>query len=72
MPERGALPIPDAMNYETAAALQISCWTAWHMLITRAGLRVGETVVINVVGSGIGSVAVGQIRRRSCHRHGWF
>ncbi len=58
VPERGALPIPDAMDYETAAALQIACGTAWHMLITRAGLRVGETVVINAVGSGIGSVAL--------------
>ena len=41
-----------------AAASNIAFGTAWHMLITRARLRAGETVLVNSVGSGIGSAAV--------------
>lgn len=50
--------IPDAVSFEDAAALQVAFGTAWHMLFTRARLGPGETVLINSVGSGIGSAAV--------------
>jgi NADPH:quinone reductase-like Zn-dependent oxidoreductase len=32
--------------------------TAWHMLLSRAGLQRGETVLVNAVGSGVGIAAV--------------
>jgi len=38
--------------------LQIAFGTAWHMLFTRGRLKIGETVLVNSVGSGIGSAAV--------------
>ena len=50
--------IPDGVTDVEAAAGLIAFGTAWHMLITRAGLRSGQTVLINSVGSGIGSAAV--------------
>jgi NADPH:quinone reductase-like Zn-dependent oxidoreductase len=50
--------VPDELSDEAAAALQIAFGTAWHMLFTRGKLRAGETVLINAVGSGIGSAAV--------------
>ena len=50
--------IPEELSDEAAAALQIAFGTAWHMLFTRGHLRAGETVMINSVGSGIGSAAV--------------
>jgi NADPH:quinone reductase-like Zn-dependent oxidoreductase len=52
------LRIPDEIGDEAAAALQIAFGTAWHMLFTRGRLQIGETVMINSVGSGIGSAAV--------------
>src|SRR5262249_17159117 len=52
------LRVPDELSDEAAAALQIAFGTAWHMLFTRGRLRIGETVLINSVGSGIGSAAV--------------
>jgi NADPH:quinone reductase-like Zn-dependent oxidoreductase len=55
---RQLLRIPDAVDDRSAAAIQIAFGTAWHMLFTRGRLKIGETVLINSVGSGIGSAAV--------------
>ncbi|HXV57019.1 MAG TPA: zinc-binding dehydrogenase [Gaiellaceae bacterium] len=52
------LPVPENLGDAEAAALQIAFGTAWHMLFTRARLQPGETVLVNSVGSGIGSAAV--------------
>jgi NADPH:quinone reductase-like Zn-dependent oxidoreductase len=50
--------VPDEVSDVDAAAVQVAFATAWHMLFTRGGLRPGETVLVNSVGSGIGSAAV--------------
>jgi NADPH:quinone reductase-like Zn-dependent oxidoreductase len=50
--------VPEGLSDDAAAALQIAFGTAWHMLFTRGNLRPGETVLVNSVGSGIGSAAV--------------
>lgn len=50
--------VPEEISDEAAAALQIAFGTAWHMLFTRGRLAPAETVMINSVGSGIGSAAV--------------
>jgi NADPH:quinone reductase-like Zn-dependent oxidoreductase len=57
-PVRHLLRVPDELTDIEAAAVQIAFATAWHMLFTRAKLQPGETVMINSVGSGIGSAAV--------------
>ena len=49
---------PTRMTDVEAAAFQIAFGTAYHMLFTRGELKLGETVLINSVGSGIGSAAV--------------
>ncbi len=57
-PVKHLIRVPEELTDEAAAALQIAFGTAWHMLFTRGRLRPGETVMINSVGSGIGSAAV--------------
>lgn len=55
---RQLVRIPDDLSDDAAGALQIAFGTAWHMLFTRGRLQIGETALINSVGSGIGSAAV--------------
>ena len=57
-PVRHLLRVPDELSDMEAAAAQIAFATAWHMLFTRAKLQPAETVMINSVGSGIGSAAL--------------
>ena len=53
-----ALPLPPSFSFEVAAAFPLVFLTAWHMLVTRAKLRAGETVLIHAGGSGIGHAAI--------------
>jgi NADPH:quinone reductase-like Zn-dependent oxidoreductase len=55
---RHLVRIPESLSDEAAAATQIAFGTAWHMLFTRGRLAPAERVLINSVGSGIGSAAV--------------
>ncbi|MGN6168032.1 MAG: quinone oxidoreductase family protein, partial [Solirubrobacteraceae bacterium] len=57
-PTKQLVPVPEEISDEQAGALQVAFGTAWHMLFGRGGLRIGETVLINSVSSGIGSAAV--------------
>ena len=62
VPLANLVAIPDHVTYEQAAAFPLTFLTAWHMLITRAGLRAGETVLVLAGGSGVGQAAI-QIAR---------
>jgi len=57
-PTKQLVRVPDELSDDHAGALQVAFGTAWHMLYGRGGLRIGETVLINSVGSGIASAAV--------------
>jgi NADPH:quinone reductase-like Zn-dependent oxidoreductase len=57
-PTQQLVRVPRGISDEQAGALQVAFGTAWHMLFGRGGLRIGETVLINSVSSGIGSAAV--------------
>ena len=50
--------VPDGVSDVDAAAAHIAFGTAWHMLVRRARVQPGETVLVHSVGSGIGSAAV--------------
>jgi len=58
VPAVNLIPLPENLSFEEGAAYPLVFLTAWHMLIRRAGLRPGETVLVLAAGSGIGSAAV--------------
>ena len=57
-PEYAVIPIPDSLNFESAAAAPLVFLTAWHMLFGRAGLQAGEDVLVIAASSGVGMAAV--------------
>ena len=51
-------PKPPHLSFDEAAALALAYQTAWRMLITRAGLKAGETVLIHGIGGGVALAAL--------------
>ena len=58
VPEYAAIPIPDDMTFEEAAAVPLVFLTAWHMLMARARLQPGEDVLVLAASSGVGMAAI--------------
>ena len=58
VPGVNIIPKPAALSWEEAAALPLVTVTAWHMLVTRAGVQPGEDVLVHAAGSGVGSIAI--------------
>ena len=58
VPAHNLFPIPPGMSDEAAASFPLTFLTAWHMLITQAGLRPGRTVLVIGAGSGVGVAAI--------------
>ncbi len=58
IPEVNVIPIPGSLSFEEAAAIPLVFLTAWHMLVTRAGIRPGDEVLVIAAGSGVGSAAI--------------
>lgn len=54
LPEVNVAKIPDNVSYEEAAAASMTMMTAWHMLVGRAKIRPGQTVLVMGGGSGMG------------------
>ncbi len=61
-PAAQALPIPEAMGFEEAAALPVNYITAYHALFRVAALRPGEKVLVHMAAGGVG-IAVLQLCR---------
>jgi NADPH:quinone reductase-like Zn-dependent oxidoreductase len=57
VPRGNVYPIPDGMSFEEAAAFPLVFETAYRMLVTRAGVREGEWVLLWGIGSGIATAA---------------
>ena len=58
VPAENLIPIPDHIDFVTAAAFPLTFLTAWHMLVTRAGVREGDIVLVLAGGSGVGQAAI--------------
>ena len=62
LPVANALKIPTELSLEAAASIPLVFLTAWEMLVAKAKIREGDTVLVHAAGSGVGSAAV-QIAR---------
>ena len=58
LPEVNVVKIPQNVSYEEAAAASMTLLTSWHMLVGRAKIRPGQTVLIMGGGSGVGSFGI--------------
>ncbi len=58
VPSANLVPMPAGMEYVGASSIGLVFLTAWHMLVTLAGVAPGHTVLVLGAGSGIGSAAI--------------
>lgn len=66
VPARALIAISDRWSAAEWAATPLVFQTAWHMLVGRAGLKPGESVLVHGAGSGIGSAAIQICRYLQC------
>jgi NADPH:quinone reductase-like Zn-dependent oxidoreductase len=57
-PAANVIPVPDHVDFESAAAFPLCFLTTWRMLVTRARVRPGDDVLVWAAGSGVGMAAV--------------
>jgi NADPH:quinone reductase-like Zn-dependent oxidoreductase len=58
VPETNLVPVPEHVEWETAAAAPLVFQTAWRMLVNRGDLRPGEDVLVLGATGGVGHAAV--------------
>jgi len=58
VPAANTFPKPPNLSFEDAASIPLVFTTAIHMILTRARLQYGETVLVNAAGSGVGVAAI--------------
>ncbi|HLU65052.1 MAG TPA: zinc-binding dehydrogenase, partial [Kofleriaceae bacterium] len=62
VPRQNIAPYPGELGFPEAAASLLTFLTAWQMLVDKAAVQPGETVLVHGAGSGVGVAAV-QIAR---------
>jgi NADPH:quinone reductase-like Zn-dependent oxidoreductase len=58
VPDANILPFPEPLTFIEAAAIPLVFLTAWQMLVVKAQVRAGETVLVQAAGSGVSSAAI--------------
>jgi NADPH:quinone reductase-like Zn-dependent oxidoreductase len=64
--ERQLLRLPDNFSFEQAAAAALVFQTAWHSLITKGRIQVGETVLVVGAGGGVNTAAIQIAKLAGC------
>jgi NADPH:quinone reductase-like Zn-dependent oxidoreductase len=62
VPDTNLLPCPDNLAFAEAAAIPLVFLTAWQMVVLKARVEPGQTVLVHSAGSGVSSAAI-QIAR---------
>jgi alcohol dehydrogenase len=63
---QNAIPLPDDVSFEQAAALPIAYGTAWRMMITRGQIEAGDHVLILGASGGVGTACVQIAKMKGC------
>jgi NADPH:quinone reductase-like Zn-dependent oxidoreductase len=58
VPGANLFPKPAGLSFEEAAGIGITYTTAWNGLVLRAGIKQGETVLVQSAGSGAGTACI--------------
>lgn len=66
LPEVNVSKIPNNVSFDEAAAASMTLLTSWHMLVGRAKIRPGQTVLIMGGGSGVGSFGIQIAKLYNC------
>jgi NADPH:quinone reductase-like Zn-dependent oxidoreductase len=66
LPEVNVAKIADNVSFHDAAAVSMVGMTAWHMLVGRAKIKPGQTVLIMGGGSGVGTVGIQIAKLYNC------
>jgi alcohol dehydrogenase len=66
LPEVNVSKIPDNVTFDDAAAVSMVGMTSWHMLVGRAGIKPGQTVLIMGGTSGVGMVGIQIAKLYNC------
>jgi NADPH:quinone reductase-like Zn-dependent oxidoreductase len=67
VPAANVFPKPANLTSEEAASIPLVFTTALHMILTRARLEYGETVLVNAAGSGVGVAAIQIAKLHGAH-----
>ena len=67
LPREQVYPIPDGLDFETAAAFPLVFETAYRMLVTKAHLREGEWVFVWGIGSGVSTACLAIAKELGAH-----
>jgi NADPH:quinone reductase-like Zn-dependent oxidoreductase len=58
VPDVNLAPYPGALPFAQAAAVPLVFLTAWQLVVDKARVRPGETVLVHAAGSGVSSAAI--------------
>src|SRR5215467_3089873 len=57
-PAANIIPFPDSLDFNQAASLPLVFTTGWHMLVGRAQMKPGQTVLVLGANSGVGVAGI--------------
>lgn len=57
-PARNLIPLPDALDFDHAAAIPLQGLTAYHVIKTSGAMKPGESVLVHAAAGGVGTLSV--------------
>jgi NADPH:quinone reductase-like Zn-dependent oxidoreductase len=58
VPHQNVFPLPENLSYEEGACIALAFTTAWQMVVHRAQVKPGETVLVHAAASGVSTALI--------------